>query len=347
MRTIALHSPLLLAGLTMLLGGTFCPAAQAEDYYKGKTVSLYFGATPGGANDIATRLIGAHIGRHLAGEPNILIKNLPGAGGRKLATYLYTVAVKDGTEFGNLQRAILTETLLDPKIKNPFDVLKLTWIGSPSQEMLVCVVWHSAKVQTLQDLMSKEFIVAASNSSGGEAMIAGVLNALAGAHLRSIVGYSGGGEMNLAMQRGEVDGRCGLGWGAIKTNYSQWLNDKEMKVLVQFASERSPDLADVPSVYDLLKSDDDRKVLDLILATQRLGRPFAGPPNMPKDRADALRLAFEHTVRDPVFIADAERQKVDLLPLSGSEIEQVLHQAYATPPPIVARAAKLSGPAEP
>ena len=337
---------LLPAALMIGLGAVFCGNAQAEDYYKGKTVSLYVGATTGGANDVAARLVGAHIGRHLGGDPTVVIKNLPGAGGRKLATYLYTVAAKDGTEFANIQRAILTESLLDPKVKNPYDVLKMTWIGSPSQEMLVCVVWHSSKIQTLQDLLSKEYIVAASNSSGGEAMIAGVLNTLAGAHLRSIVGYSGGGEMNLAMQRGEVDGRCGLGWGAIKTNYSQWIAEKQMKALIQFASVKSPDLPDTPSVYELLKSDEDRKVLDLILATQRFGRPFAAPPGLSQERADALRAAFARTMNDPVFIADAERQKVDLEPLSGTEIDQLLQQAYATPPPIVARAAKLSGPAE-
>lgn len=324
-------------GLTILAA-----PASADEFYKGKTVSLYVGATPGGANDVAARLVGAHIGRHLGGNPNVLVKNLPGAGGRKLATYLYSVSPRDGTEFANLQRGILTETLLDSKIKNPFDVLKFTWIGSPQQEMLTCVVWHTAKIQTLEDLTTKEFLVAASNSSGGETMISTVLNALAGTRLKAIVGYSGGGEMNLAMQRGEVDGRCGLGWGAIKTNYTQWLRDKEMKVLVQFSQVRSPDLPDTPSVYDLLKSDDDRAVLDLILATQRLGRPFAGPPSLPADRTAALRKAFDAMVRDPEFTANAERQKVDLQPLSGPEIDEVLKRAYATPPRIVARAAKLS-----
>ena len=172
-------------------------------------------------------------------------------------------------------------------------------------------------------------------------MIAGVLNSLVGAKLRGISGYPGGAEMNLAMQRGEVDGRCGLGWGAIQVNYSQWLADKQMKVLVQFAVDKLADLPDVPSVYDMLKSDDDRKVLDLILAAQKLGRPFVAPPDMTAERKGALRAAFEKTLSDPAFIAGAKRQKIDLQPLSGVEIEQILQRAYATPPPIVSRAAKL------
>lgn len=321
--------------------------AKADDYYKGKTVSLYVGSSAGGTNDITTRLVGAHIGAHLGGDPAIVVKNMPGAGSRKLAAYLYSVAPKDGTEFGNVERPISTESLLDAKVKNPFDVLKFTWIGSPMQETLVCVVWHTAKVQTVPDLLSQEFVVATPSSSGGEAMIAGVLNSLVGAHLRAISGYPGGAEMNLAMQRGEVDGRCGLGWGAIQANYSQWLRDKQMKVLVQFAVDKLPELSDVPSVYDLLKSDDDRKVLDLILAAQKLGRPFVAPPDMPEARKIALRTAFENTLLDPAFIAGAQRQKIDLQPLSGAEIEQILQRAYATPPPIVSRAAKLGeGPAQ-
>ena len=329
------------AAVMIGLGLGLAGRAGADDYYKGKTVSLYVGSSAGGTNDITTRLVGAHIGAHLGGDPTIVIKNMPGAGSRKLAAYLYSVAPKDGTEFGNVERPISTESLLDAKVNNPFDVLKLTWIGSPMQETLVCVVWHTAKVQTVEDLLSKEFIVATPSSAGGEAMIAGVLNSLVGAHLRSISGYPGGAEMNLAMQRGEVDGRCGLGWGAIQANYSQWLRDNQMKVLVQFSVDKLPDLANVPSVYDMLKSDDDRKVLDLILAAQKLGRPFVAPPDMPQDRKIALRTAFEQTLRDPAFIAGAERQKIDLQLLRGEEIEQILQRAYATPPPIISRAAKL------
>lgn len=315
--------------------------ASADDFYKGKTVSLYVGSGAGGTNDIVTRLVGVHIKRHL-GEPNIVVKNMPGAGSRKLAAYLYSQAARDGTEFGNVERPISTESLLDPKLKNPFDVLKLTWIGSPMQETLVCVAWHASKVQSLADFRSQEFVVATPSSSGGEVMIAEVLNTLVGTRVRGISGYPAGPEMNLAMQRGEVDGRCGLGWGAIRANYAQWLDDKQMKVLVQFTPEKIPELGDVPSVYDMLKSSDDRAVLDLILAAQRLGRPFLAPPELPNDRKSVLRTAFDNTLRDPAFVAEADRLKIDLQPLTGAEIEQILQRAYGTSPQIVARAVQLT-----
>ena len=241
-----------------------------------------------------------------------------------------------------MERPISTESLLDPKVKNPFDVLKLTWIGSPMQETLVCVVWHTSQVQSLEDFRTKEFVVATPSSSGGEVMIAEVLNTLVGTRVRGISGYPAGPDMNLAMQRGEVDGRCGLGWGAIRANYAQWLADKDMKVLVQFAAEKIPELGDVPSIYDMLKSSDDRAVLDLILAAQKLGRPFVAPPDLPDDRKAALRAAFDDTLRDPAFIAEAERLKIDLQPLTGAEIEQILQRAYGTAPTIVARAVQLT-----
>lgn len=328
-----------------LAGGMTTAVAQTDEFYKGKTVSLYVGSSAGGTNDLVSRLVAAHIPRHLPGEPAVVVKNMPGAGSRKLAAHIYSKAARDGTEFANVERPIATEALLDPRIQNPFDILKFTWLGSPMQETLVCVVWHTAKVQSVDDLLNKEFVVATPSSSGGEAMIAGVLNSLVGAKLRGISGYPGGAEMNLAMQRGEVDGRCGLGWGAIQANYAQWLTDKQMKVLVKFTTDPIAGLESVPSVFDMLKSESDRKTLGLILAAQKLGRPFVAPPELPPERKATLRAAFDATLRDPGFITAAQRQKVDLQPLSGAEIDAVLQAAYATPPDIVARAIKLGEPA--
>ncbi len=154
--------------------------AAADDYYKGKTISLYVGYDPGGTNDILTRLVGAHIAPHLGGNPSVVVKNMPGAGSRKLAAHLYSRAAKDGTEFGNIDRAVSTESLLDPSAKNPFDVLGLTWVGSPTQETLLCVSWHTSKVQSVQDMLVREFVIASPGSASGEAMAAHVLNALLG-----------------------------------------------------------------------------------------------------------------------------------------------------------------------
>jgi tripartite-type tricarboxylate transporter receptor subunit TctC len=315
--------------------------AAADDYYKGKTVSLYVGYDPGGTNDIVTRLVGAHIGPHLGGNPSVVVKNMPGAGSRKLAAHLYSRAAKDGTEFGNIDRAVSTESLLDPSAKNPFDVLGLTWVGSPTQETLLCVSWHTSKVQSVEDLLVKEFVIASPGSASGESMAAHVLNALLGTKVRAIGGYPGGNEMNLAMQRGEVDGRCGIGWGAIKVTSSDLIRDKQLKVLLQTAIDKHPDLPDVPTAYEMVKAPDDRKALELIFANQKVGRPFVAPPDMPADRKTALRKAFDETMKDPAFVAAAAKAKVELQPITGEEIERLLKSTYATPAPVVERTVKI------
>ena len=316
-------------------------AAADDETFKGKTVTVYVGYDPGGTNDIVTRLVAANIGPHLGGNPTVVVKNMPGAATRKLAAHIYTRAAKDGTEFGNIDRAVSTESLLDPTAKNPFDVLAFTWIGSPTQETLVCVSWQNSKVQSVDDILTKDYVVASPGSPSGEQMIANVLNALLGAKVRAISGYPGGNEMNLAMQRGEVDGRCGMGWGAIKVTLMDQIKNKEMKVLLQTAMEKHPDLRDVPNAYDMVKTDEDRTALALLFASQKVGRPFIAPPDIPADRKAALRKAFDDTIRDPAFVAGAEKLKFDLQPISGEEIERILKTAYATPAPVVARTVKI------
>ena len=309
--------------------------ARADDFYKGKTVTAYVGYDPGGTNDIVTRLVAAHIGHHMSGNPTVVVKNMPGAASRKLTAHIFARAAKDGTEFGNIDRAVSTEALLDPSAKNPFEVLELTWIGSPSQETLICVSWHTSKVQSVADILSREYLVASPGSPSGEQMIANVLNALLGAKVRAISGYPGGNEMNLAMQRGEVDGRCGMGWGAVKVTSADLITSKQLKVLIQTSIDKHPDLLDVPNAYDMVKTDSDRQALALLFASQKVGRPFIAPPNMPADRKAALRKAFDDTMTDPAFIAGAVKIKLDLQPITGEQLERILKTAYATPQAII------------
>ena len=319
----------------------FPALAADDDYYRGKTVIAYVGYNAGGTNDIVTRIVAQHIGKHMGGNPSVIVKNMPGAGSRTLAGYLYNKAPKDGTEFGNIDRAVTTEALLDPSVRNPFEILDFTWVGTPSQEALLCVTWHTSQVKTLKDMMARETIIASPGSASGEALSAQVLNATIGTRIRAIAGYPGGAEMNLAMQRGEVDGRCGIGWGAIKATSMQWIRDKELNILLQTATERHPDLAEVPTSYELVKNAADRRALEVIYANQRLGRPFIAPPNMPTDRKTALRRAFDATMKDEGFIADAAKQNIDLQPLTGEQMERTLGDAYDLPPSILARAQEL------
>ena len=211
----------------------------------------------------------------------------------------------------------------------------------PSQETLICVSWHTSKVQSVEDILSKEYLVASPGSPSGEQMIANVLNALLGAKVRAISGYPGGNEMNLAMQRGEVDGRCGMGWGAVKVTSADLIKSKELKVLLQTSIDKHPDLLDVPNAYDMVKTDSDRQALALLFASQKVGRPFIGPPDMPADRKAALRQAFNDTMVDPGFIAGAEKIKLDLQPITGEQLELILKTAYATPTAIIDRTVKI------
>lgn len=320
------------------------PASAADDYYKGKLVTAYVGYTPGGTNDIVTRAVAQFIGKHMPGNPTTITKNMPGAVTRTLATYLYTVAAKDGTEFGNIDRQITTAALLDPSLKEPFDMRRFTWLGSPSQETLTCVTWHTSPVQNLDDLRSKEFLVASPGGNSGQNVTEQLMNRLVGTKIRPIHGYPSGPEMNMAMQRGEVHGRCGIGWEAAKACCSQFLQSGEMKVLIQLSMTKNAELTGVPSLAEIPMDDADRQALGLIYASQRLGRPFIAPPDMPADRKAALRKAFDDTLKDPEFVEQMNKQNLGLNPLSGEEVERILAAAYSAPRNVLDRAIELGKP---
>ena len=317
------------------------PAPAADDYYKGKLVTAYVGYAPGGSNDIVTRAVAQFIGKHMGGTPNTITKSMPGAVTRTLASYLYTQAPKDGTEFGNIDRQIMMAALLDPTIKEPFDMRQFTWLGSPLQETLTCVSWHTSPIQSIQDLQTKEFVVASPGANSGESITEALMNKLMGTKIKLIHGYAGGAEMNLAMQRGEVHGRCGIGWESAKACCSDFLKNGQMKVIIQLATTKNPELSGVPSLADVRMPDADRQALGLIYASQQFGRPFAAPPGMPTDRKAALKKAFADTMKDPEFAAHMATQKFNLNPLSGEDIDRILTAAYTAPKAVLDRAIEL------
>jgi tripartite-type tricarboxylate transporter receptor subunit TctC len=333
----------ILLSLAVLASGLFfvAPAQAADDYYKGKMVTAYVGYAPGGSNDVVTRAVAQFIGKHMGGNPGTIVKNMPGAVTRTLASYLWTQAPKDGTEFGNIDRQIMMAALLDPTIKEPFDMRQFTWLGSPLQETLTCVSWHTSPVQTIQDLQTKEFLTASPAGNSGESLTEQLMNKLMGAKIKLIHGYAGGAEMNLAMQRGEVHGRCGIGWESAKACCSDFLKAGQMKVLIQLSVNKNPELANVPSLIDVPMSDADRQALGLIYASQQFGRPFAAPPNMPPDRKAALKKAFADTMKDPEFAAHMAAQKFNLNPLTGEDIDRIMTAAYTAPKAVLDRAIEL------
>ena len=274
-------------------------------------MSIHVGTTPGSGNDNVMRLVARHIGKYLPGHPNVIAKNTPGAGGRRLAGLIANTAPRDGTEFAQLHRGIVVEQLLG-EVALPFKVQDLTWLGSPSSATDTCIVWHTARVQSVEDLTRHELVVAGSGNDGPQLHL---LQRLIGAKVRSVIGYPGGASMNLAMERGEAGGRCSYSWEAIKSAIPDWIRDKKAKPIIQFALTRHPELPDVPLIADFAKTELDREALRMLMTRQMFGFPFAAPPGLLPEVRDLLRTAFVKTMQDPQVREDAAKIKLELAPV--------------------------------
>ncbi len=319
------------------------PAGHAQsvaDFYKGRNVDLYIGYSAGGAYDLYARLLSRHLGKHIPGNPAVVPKNMTGAGSLVLANWLYNVAPKDGTAIGIIGRG----TGFDPVLNNQkakFEGPKFTWLGSANNEVSVCVAWHTAKIETFEDLRSKPLVVGGTSASADTDQFPKILNGVLGTKFKIVSGYPGGNEVGLAMERGEVQGRCGWSWSSVKSTHLSWYKEKKFHILVQLALQKHPDLPDVPLVIDLAKTDEQRKILELIFARQVMGRPFLAPPGLPPERAAALRKAFLDTMTDNEFLADANKAKMEITPVPGEEIEKLVTRVYATPKALAGEAAAM------
>jgi len=324
----------LYATLTLML--MFCVQAHgesAEDFYRGKTVNLVVGFSAGGGYDLYARLLGRHIGKHIPGNPSIAVQNMPGAGSLKATQYVYNVAAKDGLTLGSVSRGMLTDPLLSAA---NFDPTKLTWLGSITSETSVCATWKTSAVKTWDDMFKSEFSLGSNSLGDDTANFALIIRNVFGAKVKLVTGYPGGNDVNLAMERGEVDGRCGWSWSSLKSQ-KHWLPN--VNLLVQFNLEKNPDLPDVPRALERATSDEQRQVLKLLVAGQYVGRPFFSSPGIPTDRKAALQAAFDATMKDPQFLAEAAKTDMEITPLSARAIETFLADIYRTPKDIVAKAA--------
>jgi tripartite-type tricarboxylate transporter receptor subunit TctC len=338
-----MQARVLLQALVLSTAVASCGSADASDpFYKGKTVSMYFGATPGGAHHGYATLIGRHLGKHLPGNPNVVVKSMPGGGSRTLANYLAFKAAKDGTEFGHIDRNLLLDPVLYPERNTQIDVKKLNWIGSPSAESMVCVTWHASQVQTIEDLKTKKFIIPSLGSDSSDIASANLMNALLGANVHVVRGYPGGNEMNLAMERGEVDGRCAWGYNAIKSTKMDWVVNKQMKILAQFSLTPHPELKHVPAMGELVSIQNDRDLLTLMFANQKAGRPYTAPAGVPAERVAMLRDGFARALADPALLEEAKRQKLDIDGVTGRDIDDIVNTTYAARPEVIARARNIS-----
>ena len=312
-------------------------AQSAGDFYKGRDISLYIGYSPGGAYDLYARVIGRHMGAQIPGNPTLVPQNMTGAGSLRLANYLYRVAPQDGSAIATFGRGIAFDPLLIGQ-GDAFDAQKLNWLGSANNEVSVCVAMKDSGIAKFEDLFTKELTVGGTGASADTDQFPRVLNGVLGTHFKIVQGYPGGNDVVLAMERGEVQGRCGWSWSSVLSTHKSWLEDKRMSVLVQLSLTKHPDLPDVPLVMDYAKTDEQRQILKLMFARNVMGRPYVAPPNVPADRVAALRKAFMDTMTDKDFLAEADKMQLEINPVSGADVQKLVADVYATPPDIIAKA---------
>jgi len=314
-----------------------CARADAvADFYRDRTVRVIIGFGVGGGFDVYARLLARHMGRHIPGRPVLVPQNIIGAGSLNAANTIYNVAPKDGTVFGTFARGMAMEALIGTN-KAQFDATKFTWLGSATNELSVCATWHTSWVKTWDDLLTKPITVSGTGAGADPDTFAALMKNVFGAKLKLISSYRGTSEMNLAIERGEVDGRCGWSWGVLKSTQPGWIAEKKLNLIVQLSLQKSEELPDVPLIMDFANQRQ-KQILKMVLSRQVMGRPFAAPPGIPQDRALALRKAFDDTLKDPVFLADANRQGLDTNPVSGTEIEKMIGELYGTPKDVIEEA---------
>lgn len=330
--------------LIVFLAASFLAAAAASglaaadpvaDFYRGQTITLLVGANTGGGYDAYARPVSRHLGRFIPGEPTIVVKYMPAAGGLAAANTLYTVSSKDGLTIGAMQRHIPFEVLRGNK-SITYDPFKFSPLGSLNSEVSVMMVRADAPQRTAQDLLTMPLIVGDLGKETDSDIESTAMVNLLGAPIKIIRGYSGTAENLLALEKGEIQGLHGVSWSYVKTRKADWLRDKKIRILLQTGGPHA-DLKEVPTIYSLVKSDEVRQVWDLILAPKVMSRPYMLPPGVPPERVAALRTAFERLVKDPTFLAEMDRTKTEVNFLPGAEVERLISRVYAFPPDIVAK----------
>jgi tripartite-type tricarboxylate transporter receptor subunit TctC len=319
-------------------------AQEGEGFYRGKTLSILVGFPTGNGADSYARLISRFLPKYIPGEPNVIVQNMPGSGSLTMANYLYAVAPKDGSAIGIFNRNLPLEPLMGNKSVR-FDPRKFTWIGSTNSEPSLCVAWHTSPIKTVADMQNKEFVVAATGINANSGLVPAVLNKVLGTKIKTIMGYPGGNEMNLALERGEVEGRCGWSRSSLMATKAAWAEEKKINFLVQAGLQKSPAMPEVPLAMDFVKSERDRHLLRLAVAWDEMAWPFAAPPGIPEERKQSLRKAFADVLKDPELLAQAEKEKLDVSLVTGEEIEKLLEEVYATPDEIVGELREIVRPA--
>jgi tripartite-type tricarboxylate transporter receptor subunit TctC len=323
-----------LAVLLLMLPGAV-RADDVADFYRGKNILLVIGYTAGGGYDLYGRIVARHMQKYIPGNPTIVPQNMPGAGSLKAANFIFGIAPQDGLTIGTVTRGVATDTLLGG---SKFDPRKFSWIGSTTSETSVCATWNTSAVKAWGDMFGRTFTMGGAQGSEPDSFTL-LLKNVFGTHVRLVSGYPGGNDINLAIERGEVEGRCGWSWSSIKSQQADWLRGRKINILTQLATKKHPDLPNVPLLLDLTQNEEQRQITKLILASLVVGRPFLGPPGIPEDRKAALRKAFDKTMRDRDFLDEATTLSLEIEPVAASEVESLLAELYKTPNAVIEKAA--------
>jgi tripartite-type tricarboxylate transporter receptor subunit TctC len=322
--------------LTGLASSTVA-ADPVADFYRGKSISMVIATAPGGDYDLRARLVSRHIGRHIPGNPTIVPRNMPGGVGIQAANFVANVAPKDGTTLHAIMQNMSTHQALGGAGVE-YDTRKFFWIGNTTDTPNVINSWHTTGIRTIQDVMTRELVVGAPGQATNSVYYPKALNLMVGTKFKIVSGYPGGNQVNLAMERGEVGGRGSNSWASWKATKPAWLREKKIFILVQVALKRHPELADVPTMIELAKNDDDKAVLTFLSADVPISRAYVTTPGVPAERVNALRRAFDATMKDPAFVAEAAKLNMDMGPSTGEDAQRYSDLIANTPAQVLKRA---------
>jgi tripartite-type tricarboxylate transporter receptor subunit TctC len=329
-------------GLTLAALPGASPAQDGAPFYKGKTIRIVISTCVAGGYAEYARVLTLHMGNHISGKPDFIVQSMPGAGGLQAMNYLYTQAPQDGTTIGIVHSSVPLAPLWGNKGAR-FDTLQVNWLGSLDQVDGMCIAWHESATKTWDDVLTKGFTVGSSGAGSQMDTYPAILNKLFGTKIKVIQGYKDGTDVYYAMERGEVDGRCGGQLAVLKSTRPAWLTERKINVPIIIAEKRSQEFPDTPAVMEFVKDESARQQLQLLLVTQKSDRPVLMPPGVPKERVKELRAAFDATMSDPAFRADIDKRNLHIDPVRGEDLAAALASAYSAPPDVVAAAKETMG----
>ena len=336
----AMLRPILIAGVAML---TAFPV-YADDFYAGKTVTIVTSTGPGGSYDLMARLVAAHMPSHLPGAPTMIVQNMPGAGHVLATNYMYAIAPKDGTAIATVDNIIPLHQMLEGQGVH-YDAGKFNWLGSTGPENSVAFTWAASGIKTVDDAKKREVILGATGAGSSTIIYATIMNNLLGTKFKIVTGYKSASEVYLAIQKGELESTTGS-YSSLTTKYQDWLSNKSINIIAQMGLERETDLADVPLLTELAKTDEAKQIMKLFSSPLALGQPYLAPPDVPANRVALLRTALAATFKDSAFIADAKKAKFDVEPTSADEVTKIVNETTHTPAEVIARAKVAMTPAQ-